>query len=314
MHPSILLLLILYRVNCEESAQYLQNTVRDLRKLNYRQTLRRVDLTTPKTTINAVLPSNKADRRIQHNTEYHTPPPLGLTKGELLSLYENAVAKGDTLKINTGGNNFVRAAVHELDNYHSHAAHDEDDKTDDGKYYYYYYPIKSFADEMTSQVSDSHTVKIKKEIEPKKSDNKLEPLFMAISGLVGMAVMFVFSMIVLPKFGLKPAKKIAWPKGHDMDELAKLALSAIEGNDCRERFACELTKTARNYNIPDNRFLKLLKRITPGTLGQYMERFSYGNRQLKCTLIPCRKAVAQKVQKFVKKPPIRKKAAAHKKN
>lgn len=100
-----------------------------------------------------------------------------------------------------------------------------------------------------------HNVNIKKEI-VKKPENKLEPLFMAISGFVGMAVMFVLSLVVLPKFGKPNNKKIVWPKTVDMDELARLALNAIEGSDCRERFACELSKTARNFNMTENRFIK----------------------------------------------------------
>lgn len=77
---------------------------------------------------------------------------MSLTKGELLSLYENAIAKGDTLKLDAGDNTFVNAAVHELDEHEDHLPLKEPKK--DG-YYYYYYPIKSFIDEMTSQTSGS---------------------------------------------------------------------------------------------------------------------------------------------------------------
>lgn len=83
--------------------------------------------------------------------------------------------------------------------------------------------------------------------------NKLEPLFMAISGFLGMAVMFVLSVLVLPKFGIKQHK----PKGkQELGDIARIALQAIEGQDCRERFACELSKTARSLNLQENRFVK----------------------------------------------------------
>lgn len=46
------------------------------------------------------------------------------------------------------------------------------------------------------------------EIPPAPNKGKaLEPLFMAISGLVGMAVMFMFSMVLLPRFSGAIKKK-----------------------------------------------------------------------------------------------------------
>lgn len=83
----------------------------------------------------------------------------------------------------------------------------------------------------------------------------MEPLFMAISGFIGMAVMFVLSMVVLPKFGTKPKVLNAIKKKEKLDDFARFALNAIEGH-CAERFACELTKTARSFEVEDNRFYK----------------------------------------------------------
>lgn len=89
-------------------------------------------------------------------------PPISLTKGELTALYEAAVAKGETLKLDTGDNSNIHAAVHELDSSESHklsSYHSPEDNVessgdnDPTGYYYYYYPIKSFLDEMSSQPS-----------------------------------------------------------------------------------------------------------------------------------------------------------------
>lgn len=83
---------------------------------------------------------------------------------------------------------------------------------------------------------------------------------MAISGFIGMAVMFVLSVLVFPKFGI--LKSRASPKGNNakknerITDIARVALRAIEGKDCAERFACELEKTARAFNLQDNRFVK----------------------------------------------------------
>lgn len=82
------------------------------------------------------------------------------------------------------------------------------------------------------------------------------PLVMAISGFIGMAVMFVLSMVVLPKLGGTKTKVSNDVKKKDqLDDFARFALNAIEGN-CAERFACELTKTARSFDMEDNRFYK----------------------------------------------------------
>lgn len=96
-----------------------------------------------------------------------------------------------------------------------------------------------------------------KEMEDKKKAVG-SPLFMAISGFIGMALMFVFSVLMFPKFSIKK-------KGRDdikkhprerINDLARIAFEAIEGGDCTERFACELGKSARNFNFQENRFVK----------------------------------------------------------
>lgn len=91
-----------------------------------------------------------------------------------------------------------------------------------------------------------------------KDKTKLEPLFMAISGFIGMAVMFVLSVIVFPKFGIKKptSLKNSIKKSERITDIARVALQAIEGKNCAERFACELEKTARAFNLQDNRLVK----------------------------------------------------------
>lgn len=89
-----------------------------------------------------------------------------------------------------------------------------------------------------------------------KKPKTLEPLFMAISGFIGMAVMFVLSVLVLPKFGIKSKTKVFGKKNEKIEDFARLAIDAIDGGGCAERFACELSKTARAFHLQDNRFVK----------------------------------------------------------
>ncbi|KAJ8923506.1 hypothetical protein NQ315_010084 [Exocentrus adspersus] len=330
MYLYLLLFLPIISTKCLESAQYLQSAVRDLRKLNYRQTLRRADTAMVSAAATAApqadVPVASPARRIQHGDDV---PPISLTKGELAALYEAAVAKGETLKLDTGDDSYIHAAVHELDSeshkepgYHlsEHSAHSPD-SSDPMGYYYYYYPIKSFLDELSSQPSSSaheysykpahkpigathrphyqyhshhhqHNITINKEMmEDKKPNKSLEPLFMAISGFIGMAVMFIFTVLIMPWLGMKAKpNKLFGKKNDKFEDFARLAIDAIEGGSCAERFACELSKTARAFNIQDNRFVKLLKRVAPGTFAKHIDRVgTYTNKQLKCTAIPCKK-------------------------
>lgn len=82
---------------------------------------------------------------------------------------------------------------------------------------------------------------------------------MAISGFIGMAVMLLFSVVVMPKLNTKanPKKRI-WKQDDDrIENFSKLALRAIEGESCAERFACELSQTAaRAFGMQNNRFVK----------------------------------------------------------
>ncbi|XP_044257499.1 uncharacterized protein LOC123006791 isoform X2 [Tribolium madens] len=316
----------------QESAQYLHNAIRDLRYMKGRQTLKRVD-TTPEPEPTAAPAPKPAERRMQGGKSV---PPLSLTKGELAALYEAAVSKGETVKLDAGDNSYIHAAVHEMSDSPSYGHETKASEGDDGTgYYYYYYPVKSFLDDMASQSTlndyqysstnhkptsekphyqyhshtHQHNVKItsSKEMVPEKKDKKaLEPLFMAISGFIGMAVMFVLSVLVFPKFGIKKTRgniKGGIKKNERITDIARVALQAIEGKDCAERFACELEKTARAFNLQDNRFVKLLKRMAPSSFGKQMDKVGRNNnKRLRCTAIPCKK----------KNPP-KKKAGAQKK-
>lgn len=104
-----------------------------------------------------------------------------------------------------------------------------------------------------------HNITINKTAaEEQKPTKSLEPLFMAISGFIGMAVMFLFSVVVMPKLSSKPnTKKRVWMRDDDIDNFSRLALRAIEGDNCAERFACELSQTAsRAFGMQNNRFVK----------------------------------------------------------
>lgn len=77
MHLFLLLFLPITSTNSLESSQYLQNAVRDLRKLNYRQTLRRADTAMVTASATAIPqadisePAPIVERRVQHGDEVY---------------------------------------------------------------------------------------------------------------------------------------------------------------------------------------------------------------------------------------------------
>ncbi|XP_066158738.1 uncharacterized protein [Euwallacea fornicatus] len=328
-------LLIIVRLSkCgDTTSKYLENAVRGLRNLRQFQTFSTTEVNEPLKQQG----NSKIHRRSYQRAE--GVPPLQLTKGELAAIYEQALIKGDTVKLDTGDSGLVQALVHHIDeeeptetpNVANYKHHDHDPPADphpnheavseDSGYYYYYYPIKTFTDEITSQPSDDHygshhlqhyhhsketstykppytyhshhhqhNITIQHPEDKKEMKPMEHPLFMAISGFLGMAVMYVV-MSLLPKLGSisKPKVGNGVKKKEQLDDFARFALNAIEGN-CAERFACELTKTARSFELEENRFYKLLKRVAPGTFGRYIKNSAkYANKQLQCTAIPCRK-------------------------
>ncbi|GJQ67464.1 hypothetical protein Trydic_g5121 [Trypoxylus dichotomus] len=250
-----------------------------------------------------------------------TMPVYQPSKEELAKLYQTAVGKGDTVKIQTPENGLhSEAAVYEIDEHPKHESNEEDTSA----YYFYYYPLKSFLDELTwstkppSGPGDIHDVDSSdtfthhevatmkpqhqyhththqhnihildpKPPEPTKKPHKLEPLFMAISGFIGMTIMFVLSALILPKFSVLKPRGVK--DNSEMTSMINVIFKAIEGYDCSERFACEFGKTARAFNIHNNRFVKLIRRIGPYSLSKKLYDINkYSNKKYKCAVIQCK--------------------------
>lgn len=87
-----------------------------------------------------------------HASHSHIPEPPTLTKGELASLYEAAIANGNTVQLggyNTKGQGVadsipIQAAIHEIRDQYQGQNQQPQHGTD--AYYYYYYPLKTFLD------------------------------------------------------------------------------------------------------------------------------------------------------------------------
>lgn len=77
----------------------------------------------------------------------------------------------------------------------------------------------------------------------------VEPLFVAMAGFVGIAMIFMSAVLFLPKI-LSPPPEVSSLKGpQELAALTKLAVETIEGNDCTERIACEVGRAMRNMQV-----------------------------------------------------------------
>ncbi|XP_022914699.1 uncharacterized protein [Onthophagus taurus] len=304
----LLVFVIITSSRAQNGSEYLENAIKSLRKTT----------TTPK------IPTLMSDvERKADESKKDVLPTLSLAKNELADYYETAVKKGNTLKIGTPTGD-LNAAVYELPEEGASNPDDFRPNLDDPSgYYYYYYPLKTFASHLSSinptkedikhknhihdvatetyynDIGHSDTLHqfhththqhnihiIEKPTEMKPKKKGLEPLFMAISGFIGMSVMFVLSMLILPKFGhVKPKKGVNPEDGG----LAKVIYQAIEGYDCSERLSCEFGKTTRAFNVHNNRFFKLLRRIGPKILSKQLYNINkYSNKKHKCAQIQCK--------------------------
>lgn len=77
----------------------------------------------------------------------------------------------------------------------------------------------------------------------------VEPLFVAMAGFVGVAMIFMSAILFLPKL-LSPPPEVSSLKGpQEIAALTKLAIETIEGNDCTERIACEVGRAMRSLQV-----------------------------------------------------------------
>lgn len=91
---------------------------------------------------------------------------------------------------------------------------------------------------------------------------KVEPLFVAMAGFVGVAVVFLSAMIFIPRFPFpnftsKGALKRA---PEELATLTRLVAESIDGKDCSERIACEVGRAMRSMQVGTKPIRYLLTR------------------------------------------------------
>lgn len=232
---------------------------------------------------------------------YSADPPPSLTSHELNAIYEAAITKGSTLPQLQGSGTKPISSFHHppppppssQSQIVKPAAQGPAGDSLPG-YYYYFYPIKSFtkAPEKTSSTPPPVTQPIPVHVTMMQPPNKgMEPLFMAISGFIGMALMFVFSVLFLPKFGkfrgtedfskLKEAPE-------EFGAFMKVFVETMDGKDCSERLACEVGRILRGMKM-DNKPLKILEIVLPPRYAKQITQVrKAAAKKEKCNFIPCK--------------------------
>lgn len=95
---------------------------------------------------------------------------------------------------------------------------------------------------LENNVADSNGMMQKKPV---------EPLFVAMAGFVSVAMIFMGAMIFLPKLLTPPSPVVGTLKKgpQEIAALTKLAMEAMEGNDCTERIACEVGRAMKSFQV-----------------------------------------------------------------
>ncbi|PNF33291.1 hypothetical protein B7P43_G10122 [Cryptotermes secundus] len=233
------------------------------------------------------------------------PLPQPLSKEELAALYQAAVNKGaflDLASMTSGSVQGAQALENLFGGLNMNKVHAQDEQA----YYYYFFPIKSFDTEpaKTNEVKQISTAAPSSKpasqaasliptammILDSSSNKSVEPLFMAIAGFVGMALMFAVSVLFLPKFGNLRSRGISALK-HVPDELAtltKLVLDGIDGKDCTERIACEVGHAVRRMQL-DKKPIRVLEILLPPSLSKQLQLIrKAAAKKEKCNFIPCK--------------------------
>lgn len=119
-------------------------------------------------------------------------------------------------------------------------------------YNYFFYPLDT---KVLQQIPQ--TTAMSEPAEPARPDNqapakpRVEPLFVAMAGFVGVAVVFLSALIFIPILPIHAlTSKAALKRApEELASLTKLVAESIDGKDCSERIACEVGRAMRSMRV-----------------------------------------------------------------
>lgn len=120
-------------------------------------------------------------------------------------------------------------------------------------YNYFFYPLdaKGMQQLQQQQLLNGQSTDIdatKSEIANKP---KVQPLFVAMAGFVGIAVVFLSALMFIPilPVPLLSSKGVLKRAPEELASLTKLVAESIDGKDCSERIACEMGRAMRSMQV-----------------------------------------------------------------
>lgn len=105
---------------------------------------------------------------------------------------------------------------------------------------------------VTEVVHDTATDLEPVNAETQLTKHKVEPLFVAMAGFVGVAVVFLSALILIPRFPvpiLDVHKGVLKQAPEELASLTKLVAESIDGKDCTERITCEVGRAMRSLQV-----------------------------------------------------------------
>ncbi|XP_066995178.2 uncharacterized protein [Anabrus simplex] len=228
------------------------------------------------------------------NMPSNPPPPL--SKDELMALYQAAVSKGSSLVSMLSNSVKGSEGFEQLQSLLAAGPAQMGTHSSIPGYYYYFYPIKAVPskNEHTKEEADKKPEDMKMDptamMVMENEEKAVEPLFMAMAGFIGMAVMFIVSILFFPKFGSLRSRGISALKNapDEVMSFTKLIFEAIDGKDCSERISCEVGRAVRRMKL-DDRPIRILEILLPPALGKQLQHIrKAASRREKCNFIPCK--------------------------
>lgn len=124
-------------------------------------------------------------------------------------------------------------------------------------YNYFFYPLDNKVLQQMQNGNQVASTTAASDSEPAKSENqaaakpRVEPLFVAMAGFVGVAVVFLSALMFIPILPIHAlTSKAALKRApEELASLTKLVAESIDGKDCSERIACEVGRAMRSMRV-----------------------------------------------------------------
>ncbi|XP_060856094.1 uncharacterized protein LOC132933839 [Metopolophium dirhodum] len=164
-------------------------------------------------------------------------------------------------------------------------------------YNYFFYPLDNNALQQVQNGNGNQMAQTTAMSEPEKPDNqavakpRVQPLFVAMAGFVGVAVVFLSALMFVPILPIHAlTSKAALKRApEELASLTKLVAESIDGKDCSERIACEVGRAMRSMRV-GNKPIRMMEIILPPAVAKQLAQIRRSaTKKEQCHFIMCKK-------------------------